>query len=76
MANETRMANHKNAVVGKTRVRRATELACAGLAVALFARPTFAADATWNIDTAGNWVDDTNWDPIAAPGLAEAILFP
>lgn len=34
----------------------------------LLGETSLAADATWNINTAGNWADDSSWNPLLAPG--------
>ncbi|MEO8616396.1 MAG: hypothetical protein ABI600_14725, partial [Luteolibacter sp.] len=36
--------------------------------VAISAPSALAADATWNLNNAGSWVTDGNWNPAAAPG--------
>lgn len=37
----------------------------------LLSRSASAADATWNVNTAGSWATGSNWTPTAAPGVSD-----
>lgn len=43
-------------------------LAASFAGLALITSVARAADATWNLDGAGSWATDANWNPAAAPG--------
>ncbi|MBN8460758.1 MAG: autotransporter-associated beta strand repeat-containing protein [Verrucomicrobia bacterium] len=34
------------------------------------------ADAAWNVNAAGNWADDANWNPASAPGATTGTTSP
>ncbi len=52
----------------KRRVAALAASPAVALALSMSGPVARAADATWSVDAAGNWVDDSNWLPAAAPG--------